>query len=303
MKNQLPKILVILGSTAIGKSDVAVELALKLNGEIISADSRQVYKGLDIGTGKITASEMKGVPHHCLDIADPHDRFTAMDWKAAAEVAIDDILKRGKLPIVCGGTGFYITTLVDNLGFPEVEADTGEQKALEEKPVEELFEMLKKLDPQRALTIDLKNKRRLSRSIIIAKKLGSVPPVTKPLEPKYDAVMVGLTMSNTQLKNRIFDRLVKRLQNGMVDEARKLVAPAPEGLALPYERLDELGLEYRYLALYLQNKFTMEHLIDELSTKIWQYAKRQITWFKKDKRIVWLEQPVKLDEIVKLVQG
>ncbi|MFA6432315.1 MAG: tRNA (adenosine(37)-N6)-dimethylallyltransferase MiaA [Candidatus Paceibacterota bacterium] len=302
MKNQLPRILVILGPTAIGKSDIAVELALKLGGEVISADSRQVYKGLDIGTGKITLAEMRGVPHHCLDIADPQDRFTAMDWKRAAEQAIDDILKRGKLPIVCGGTGFYISTLVDNLGFPEVEADTEEQKALEEKPVEELFEMLKKLDPKRALTIDLKNKRRLSRAIIIANKLGYVPPIEKPAEPKYEAIQIGLTMSNTQLKNRIFDRLVKRLEHGMPDEARKLMAAPPEGSGLTSERMDELGLEYRYLAQYLDNKFTLEHLIDELSTKIWQYAKRQMTWFKKDKRITWVYQPVDLKALIKLCQ-
>ena len=161
MNKTKTKILVVLGPTSSGKSDMAVELALKFGGEVVSADSRQVYRGLNIGTGKITAAEMKGVPHHCLDIADPKERFTAMDWKRAAEAAIADIVSRGKLPIICGGTGFYISSLVDDLGFPDVEADTEEQKKLEERSAEELFEELKRLDPVRAATIDLKNKRRL----------------------------------------------------------------------------------------------------------------------------------------------
>lgn len=291
---QLPRILVILGPTATGKSDIAVQLALKLNGEVVSADSRQVYKGLDIGTGKVTTAEMQGVPHHCLDIADPKERFTTMDWKLSAEKAIDDILSRGKLPIVCGGTGFYIATLVDNLGFPDVKADTEEQKELELRSPEELFEMLKKLDPARAKTIDLKNKRRLSRAIIIAKKLGSVPEVVKPLEPKYDSVMIGITSpSNAALKKRIIDRLMARLQAGMVEEATKL-----HNDGLSYERMDELGLEYRYLAQFLQHKITQQELLDTLVTKIWQYARRQKTWFKKDTRIHFMEQPVNLDKII-----
>jgi len=160
------KILVILGPTAVGKSDLAVELAAKFNGEIISADSRQVYLGLNIGTGKITKKEMHGIPHHLLDIADPHERFTAQEWKVAAQKAIADIYARGKLPIICGGTGFYISSLIDDLGFPDVPADTDEQKELEARSVEELFDELKKLDPVRASTIDMKNKRRLSRAII-----------------------------------------------------------------------------------------------------------------------------------------
>ncbi len=282
------KLLVVLGPTASGKSSLAVELALLHNGEVVSADSRQVYKGLDIGTGKITAEEMKGVPHHCLDIADPHERFTAMDWKKAAQEAIAGIVSRGKLPIVCGGTGFYISALVDDLGFPEVEADTEEQKALEAKPVEELFEELKKLDPARAATIDLKNKRRLSRSIIIAKKLGNVP-VLEQKQSAYDPIMVGISLSSTELKKRIKTRLLERFEAGMIDEAKRMHAAPPEGLGLSYERMDELGLEYRYIAQYLQNKMSFEVLVDTLYIKIGQYAKRQKTWFKKDTRIKWIE--------------
>ena len=295
------KIVVIVGPTASGKSDLAVETALRYYGEVISADSRQVYRGLDLGTGKITAAEMQGVPHHCLDIADPQERFTAMDWKNAAVKAIEDIRSRGKLPIICGGTGFYISALVDDLGFPEVEADTEEQKALEAKTVEELFEELKKLDPARAATIDLKNKRRLSRSILIARELGNVPVLEKK-ESAYAPIMIGVTMSSTELKKRIRARILARFEAGMIDEAKKVHADKPAGLGLSYERMDELGLEYRFLAQYLQNKMSFEVLIETLGIKIGQYAKRQKTWFKKDTRITWLEQPIRpemVDELIK----
>lgn len=291
-RNMKPKILVIVGPTASGKSDLAVELALKYNGEVISADSRQVYRGLDLGTGKIREEEMKGVPHHLLDVADPSDRFTAMDWKVKAEKAVEDILSRGKLPIICGGTGFYIQALVDDLGFPEVPAETEEQKLLEEKSPEELFELLRKLDPERAKTIDMKNKRRLSRAIVIARKLGSVPTIEKPHEPKYDALEIGITLSNTQLKDRIMKRLLSRLDMGMIDEVRSL-----HENGLSYERMDELGLEYRYISEHLRGTLSREVMLETLYTKIGQYAKRQKTWFKRDQRIKWFDQPVDMVKI------
>jgi len=277
-----PKLIVIVGPTASGKSDLAVELALAHNGEVISADSRQVYTGLDIGTGKITQVEMKGVPHHCLDIADPKDRFTAMHWKRAAETAITDIVARGKTPIICGGTGFYISSLIDDLGFPEVEADTKEQHALEQKTAEELFEELKRLDPARAATIDLKNKRRLSRAILIARKLGSVPGIATPTEPKYDVLMIGIKPADAELRSRIIARLKSRMDTGMIEEVRRLM---DNGLS--FERMDELGLEYRYIAQHLMSQISYADMMELLATRIWQYSKRQMTWFKRDKRIHW----------------
>ncbi len=287
-EKQKTRILVIVGPTASGKSDLAVQMAKKYNGEIISADSRQVYKGLDIGTGKITAAEMQGIPHHLLDVADPHSRFTAMDWKKLAEAAIADIVSRGKLPIICGGTGFYISALIDDLGFPDVEADTEEQKELEARTAEDLFEELKRLDPKRAATIDLKNKRRLARAILIARELGSVPEVRKPAEPKYDVIMIGIKIPGSELRERIRARLAKRLHDGMLKEAERLHAPAPTGIGLSYERMEELGLEYRYMAEYLQMKMTLDDMTRALNAKIWQYSKRQMTWWKKDARIKWV---------------
>lgn len=284
---QKPKLLVIVGPTASGKSDLAVRLAQKYNGEVISADSRQVYIGLDIGTGKITTQEMQGIPHHLLDIANPHERFTAINWKIQAENAITDIISRGKLPIICGGTGFYISTLIDDLGFPDVKADTDEQKELESKTVDELFLELKKVDPARSSNIDPRNKRRLARAIIIARKLGAVPPIAKSTEPKYDVLMIGLNWSNDELNDRIKKRLIDRIDTGMIKEAK--ILHSPENSNLSFERMEELGLEYRYLSYFLKEQLTRDEFIEKLSIKIRQYAKKQMTWFKKDDRIHWFK--------------
>ena len=189
MENKLkPKILVILGPTATGKSGMAVRLAKKFNGEIISADSRQVYKGLDIGSGKITEKEMLGVAHHLLDIANPKRKFSVTDFKEKAEKTIEDILKRSRLPIICGGTGFYIQALVDNLILPEVAPNLSLRKKLEKKTPAELFEILKKLDPKRADSIERQNPRRLIRAIEIA----VAKPMSAPIQ--HDRVVLAQTL-------------------------------------------------------------------------------------------------------------
>ena len=323
MKSKHIKLLVILGPTAVGKSDLAVDLALWITknkitnytgAEIISADSRQVYRGLNIGTGKITEKEMKGVPHHLIDIANPDERFTALDWKQQAQKAITEITARGHLPIICGGTGFYITSLIDDLGFPEVPADTEEQKKLEARSAEELFDELKKLDPERAKTIDMKNKRRLSRAIMIARALGSVPKLTSTRniaghsnnENHYDVLQIGLDLPDIDLRSRIKSRLIKRLETpnkegiNMIQEAERLHAPIPTGNNLSFERMEELGLEYRYLAQFLQMKINKDELIKILIPKIWQYSRRQKTWWKKDNRIKWFD-PTDVEAIEKEV--
>src|SRR3989338_8024568 len=169
------KIIVILGPTASGKSALGVKLAKKINGEIISADSRQVYKGLDIGSGKITKKEMRGVPHHCIDIVSPKKIFTVVDFKKCADKAIEKNFAKNKTPIIVGGTGLYIQAIVDNIVLPEVKPNWKLRKELEKKTTEEMFKMLKKLDPERAKNIDAKNPRRLIRAIEIAKSLGKMP--------------------------------------------------------------------------------------------------------------------------------
>lgn len=290
------KLLIVLGPTASGKSDLAVKLAEKFDGEIISADSRQVYRGLDIGTGKITKEEMCGIEHYCLDIADPRDSLTVVDWLKSAESAIDTITKKNKLPIVCGGTGFYISTLLEGDRFPKVSNDTKERDILEQKTAEELFSELKKLDPARALTIDPNNKRRLSRAILIARELGAVPPIDTEIGSRYDSLKIGIEIPDDVLRERIKTRIIKRIEIGMIEEAEQLHTKG-----LPFERMDELGLEYRYLAQYIQGKTNKEELIDILSTKIWQYARRQKTWWRKDDEIKWININSDMDELNKII--
>ncbi|MSU45221.1 MAG: tRNA (adenosine(37)-N6)-dimethylallyltransferase MiaA [Candidatus Zambryskibacteria bacterium] len=277
-----PKILVILGPTASGKSALAVKLARKYNGEVISADSRQVYKGLNIGTGKITKKEMLGIPHHLLDIVSPKETFNVVDWKKLTDKAINDILNRGKLPIICGGTGFYIQSIVDGIVLPEVAPNKELRKKLETKNLEELVTILKKMDPERIKNIDTKNKVRLVRAIEIAKTLGSVPNLKK-VKPPYDVIQIGLMADDEDLKKKIKNRLVSRIKKGMIMEALNLHA-----VGLSYKRMRELGLEYKFLADFLEKKITKSDFMKNLETEIWRYSKRQMTWFKRDKSIKWL---------------
>lgn len=291
LKNK-PKIIVVLGQTATGKSDFAVQLAKKEGGEIISADSRQVYKGMDLGTGKITRKEMLGVPHYLLDVASPKKVFSVSDFKKLADKKIGDIFARGKTPIICGGTGFYIDAVVDGVMLPEVAPNIKLRKILEKKSAEKLLEILKELDPGRAKNIDVKNKVRLIRAIEIAKALGKVPKVKS--QTKYEVLKIGLTLPDETLKDKIKTRLLARIKKGMLREIKKL----HEG-GVSWKRMEMLGLEYRYGALYLQGKLTKQEMIEKLNTEIWHYAKRQKTWFKRDKNIVWIDPRKNNDAILK----
>jgi tRNA dimethylallyltransferase len=284
----MQKLIVVLGPTATGKSDLAVQIAKDFGGEIISADSRQVYKGLDVGSGKITKKEMRGVPHHLLDVASPKRVFTVAQFKTKTEGAIKNISTSkvashlgggNKTPIICGGTGFYIDAVVNDLQFPEVLANSKLRKELEKKSLNELGEVLKKLDKDRFENIDQKNKVRLIRAIEIAKELGKVPKSKK--NSKYGVLFIGLDPSDKVLKDRIYKRIIKRLK-GMKAETRRL---RREGLSI--RRMKQLGLEYRYLAMLLEKEITEEEFIETLNTKIWQFAKRQRTWFKRNKDIKW----------------
>jgi len=275
-----PKLLIVLGQTATGKSDLAVELAMQFKGEVISADSRQVYIGLDIGTGKIIQEEMKGVPHHLLDVIPPEQTFTAAEWKKSAEEKIAKIVARGNLPIICGGTGFYIEQIVKDIDLPDVPPDPALRAELFPKPAPELFEMLQKLDPDRAEHIDPQNPVRLVRAIEIAIALGTVPPVQP--NDSYDVLQIGLTLPDEELRARIHRRLVARMDTGMIQEAERLHA---EGLS--WERMRQLGLEYRFLADLLEEKLTRAEFTEKLEIAIWHYARRQKQWFRRDPSIRW----------------
>ncbi len=305
-KRGKPKILVILGPTATGKSDVAVQLAKTFNGEIISADSRQVYKGMDLGSGKVSRDSFppksyqlkaksyfySGVPHHLLDIVKPQTYFSVAKYKELTEKVIEEIIKKNKTPIICGGTGFYIDSIVKNITFPEVLPNQKLRKQLEKKSVKKLFDILKKLDPKRAKNIDKNNPARLIRAIEIAKELGFVPDI-KELPQKYDFIFIGLDLPDQVLKERINIRLIKRIKAGMIKEIKNL-----HKNGVSWKRLESFGLEYRQTALFLQNKIIEEKMKENLNREIWNFVKRQRTWFKTNKKIIWIN-PLKKSDIIK----
>jgi tRNA dimethylallyltransferase len=287
------KLIVIVGPTASGKSDLAVTLAQQFNGEVISADSRQVYKGFDLGSGKITKKEMKGIPHHLLDVANPTRTFSAARYAKLGRLAIRATLNRKKVPIICGGTGFYIRALVDGLVLPEVPPNQTLRAILNKKTSRELFLILKKKDPIRAKSIDAKNPHRLIRAIEIVEALGSVPPLT--LQPlPYPTLFIGITRSRKSLCTRIHARLVARLKKGMIKEVVRL-----HNNGVSWKRLESFGLEYRYIALFLQKKIDRSTMEYEIVQKSMDYAKRQMTWFNKDKRIHWITSPQKAHTFAK----
>lgn len=280
--NNMKKVYVVAGPTATGKSDYAVELALKVVGEVISADSRQIYRGMDLGTGKITHEEMRGIPHHLLDIRDPNEDFSVEEFQKLAFEKIEEILARGKTPIICGGTGFFIQSVVDNVIFPDARANPKLRAELEIKSLEELQEILKTIPIEDGAKVDTENKRRVIRAIELGQALGKIPAL-KYGEQKYDFEMIGLDKPDEILKDRIAKRLETRMEAGMVEEVKRL---HDEGVS--WERLENFGLEYRYIAEFLQNKISESEMIEILKLRIRQYAKRQRTWFRKDKRIKWV---------------
>lgn len=283
-------LIVVLGPTSSGKSDLAVLLAEKFNGEVVSADSRQIYKGLDIGSGKITKTEMRDIPHHLLDVANPKKRFSIAEYQKLATDKISEIFQRGKNPILCGGTGFYIQSIVDGIIIPEVSPNESLRKELSSKSTEELFSILQNLAPQRASEIDAKNPVRLLRAIEIAKATGEIQPLQKNTPP-YHVIQIGLTVDKEDLKKNISERFEKRIRIGMIEEATQL-----HKNGLTWKRMRELGLEYRTLADFLTNKITKEEMRETIIKESLDYVKRQMTWFKRDERISWFT-PTQKDEI------
>lgn len=283
MKNQKQKIIVILGPTASGKSNLGIFLAKKFHGEIISADSRQVYRGMDIGTGKVTKKEQKMAPHYLLDVANPKKIFTVSDFKDLGEKAIKEILNKKKVPFLVGGTGFYIDALVENISLPEIPPNKKLRKGLEKRTAKSLYQKLQKLDPQRASHIDAKNKRRLIRALEIIAATGKKISPLKNSSP-YKTLYIGITWPQEILEKRIKTRLDKRLKMGLVKEVKNLLKSG-----VSKKRLYDLGLEYRWISQYLDGKFTYPEMKTGLQRDIVRYSKRQMTWFKRNKKIHWLK--------------
>lgn len=276
------KILVICGPTATGKSSLAVKLAKKFNGEIISADSRQIYKGLDIGSGKITEEEKQEIKHYLLDVANPKKRFSSAQYAILANKAIEEITNKNKLPILCGGTGFYIQAVIDNLVIPKVEPDWILRKKMEKLDLYFLQKSLQRNDLKRWERMnesDRKNPRRLIRALEIIEKTGKPTPLVKSGKQTFDVLTIGIFAPLEILKERIEKRLLMRLDKGMVEEVENLLKSG-----MTFSRLDELGLEYRWLGRYKQGKITYREMVDNLFKDIYAFSRRQMTWFRKTLR-------------------
>jgi tRNA dimethylallyltransferase len=276
-------IVVITGPTATGKSALAVKLAKKRNGEVISADSRQVYKGLDIGTGKVTKREMLGVRHHLLDVCSPKKVFTAHDFARLGRAAIADIHARGKLPIICGGTGFYIDALLGRVSLADVQRNESLRSRLEKKSAAQLYALLKKRDPKRAAQMDTPSERNNRVRLIRALEIASARPSTNFRgrvgvvdTVEYEVEWVYVDRPDPILRKRIHDRLVERMKAGMVAEARRM-----HEKGLSWKRMEALGLEYRYLSRYLRGQMNKAEMLRQLEAEIWHYAKRQRTWWRR----------------------
>ena len=297
MKNN-NKIIVILGPTASGKTKLAVDLAVKFNGEIVSADSRQVYRGMDIGTGK-DLSEYT-VPYHLIDVANPKQRFDLAQYQRQAFKAIDDILGRGKLPILAGGSGLYLQAVVDNYKLSDVKKNLVLRKQLEKLSAKALFNKIKKLEPKIAAKInnsDKNNQRRLIRYFEILSQDGNLK--NRRGKKKYETLIIGIKFSKDILKQRIFKRLLERFkEQNMIGEIESL---RREGLS--WKKLEEFGLEYKFIALYLQGKLEYGELIEKLNLAIFQFSKRQLTWFKRwekqGAKINWVKNGKSVERLVK----
>lgn len=316
-----PKLLVILGPTSSGKTSLAVKLAMKFNGEIVSADSRQVYRGMDIGTGKdleeftvipegarnerliesrykCISREMLSlrsaplqhdiikIPHHLIDVVSPKKRFNLADYQRLAFKAIDDILARGKLPILVGGSGLYLQAVVDNYLLSGAKPNSGLRKESEKMTSERLFSMLKRQAPNFAKRLnqsDKNNKRRLIRYLEIVRQ-GSMEIKTD--NKKYQALIIGINLPPKELKERIKNRLIDRLENqDLIGEVRRL---HQQGLS--WKKLESFGLEYKFVSLYLQKKLDYEEMVEKLNRAINQFARRQKSWFRR-----WEKQGTKIN--------
>ena len=275
-----PKLVVIEGTNASGKSGLGVALAAHYGGEVVSADSRQVFRGLDLGSGKITPEEMQGVRHHLIDVAEPNEFFSMHDFQRLAYEAVDDVRARGRTPFLVGGTGLYVASVTDGYVMSDTEPDLEYRAYLETMNTPKLYEMLRELRPE--MEIDEKNRNRVMRQL---EKIHDGDDHSAPNAPRYDCLKLGVTWPRPVLRARIDERLARRLEQGMIEEVQGLL---DRGASVEF--LKKLGLEYRFITQYLIGEIPDgNEMVELLRTAIKQFAKRQTTWFRRDKDIQWLD--------------
>ena len=294
-----PKVIVIAGPTASGKTSTSIKIAKELNGEIISADSMQVYKEMNIGTAKPSMEERDGVMHYLMDIVSPDELYNVTMYKKMAEEAIEEILAKGKVPIIVGGTGLYISTLINGIEFSEVQEDTeyrNEMQALaESKGPNYLHDMLREVDPVAADSIDMNNIRRVIRALEIYKVTGKTKTQLDEesrKETKYDYMVYGIETPREKLYDRINLRVDKILEEGLIEEVKSLL----EKYELSKTALQGLG--YKEVKAYLEEQISYEEMVEVLKMETRRYAKRQLTWFRREDKIKWYSLDEITDKIV-----
>jgi len=301
MTNKKPKVVVVLGPTASGKTSLGIKLAREFGGEIISADSRQVYRGMDIGTGKDLVDYGRGkekIKYHLIDVVNPDNDFDLAKYQALTFKAIKKVISRGQLPIIVGGSGLYLQAVVDNYVLGDDKIDRNWREKMEKLPAVEIFSKLSVLKPDFAAKLnnsDKNNPRRLARYLEIIKQGGSIDKRSKS---PYDFLLLGLDFPSEILRQRISYRLLSRLEEGMIAEIKKL-----KEAGLSDKKLEAFGLEYRYISRYLRGELTYSEMFSQLEQAIYNFAKRQKNWFKRwqkqGRKIYWLKKTEKASAMVK----
>jgi tRNA dimethylallyltransferase len=282
------KVIAIVGPTAVGKTQLSIEAAKRFNGEIISGDSMQVYRGMDIGTAKITEEEMQGIPHHMLDIKNPDENFSVADFQSYVQQYIEEITARNKLPIIVGGSGLYIQAVLQDYNFADEKRDEHLTQKLEAEMervgIEPLFQRLEEIDPIQAAKIHPHNYRRVLRALEIYEKTGLTMTEYQEKqsnESPYDSMLIGLEMDRDVLYNRINTRIDEMISKGLVDEVRMLLEQGYEN----YQSMKAIG--YKELIPYVKGEQELEECITLLKRNSRRYAKRQFTWFKNKMDVNW----------------
>jgi tRNA dimethylallyltransferase len=291
MTKEKTKLIIILGPTASGKSGLGIELAKKFNGIIISADSRQVYNGMNLGTAKVTKKEMKGIPHFLLDVISPKSQYSAAQFKKDALKIINKHKNRHNIFVV-GGSPFYIESLINPKDTFDILPDYKLRKTLGKLSVKQLFSQLSIFDPKKARLIDRNNPRRLIRAIEIAK---ANPHIRKAEKINFDVLKIGLSLPRHKLYEKIDKRVDSRFKKGMIDEVRKL-----KKQGLTWKRLEAFGLEYRYISRYLKSELNKEEMVQQLKYAIHDFTRRQLTWFRKDKTIHWVRNKNQAEKLINI---
>ena len=291
MSNDTPKIVVITGPTGTGKTKLSVDLAKELDGEIVSADSMQLYKRMDIGTAKVKPEEMEGIPHHMIDVAEPGEAYSVARYVEEASACIDDILSRGKLPIVVGGTNLYIDSLISGRNFAENEADNALREKLgreyDEAGGEAMLERLRSFDPERAEKLHPADKRRIIRAIevymLTGKTISMHDRETKDIPPRYDAAIIALCYEDREkLYERINARVDEMVEEGLFEEVEKLL---PE---LEKQKTAMQAIGYKEPAMYLRGEITKDEATELIKQESRRYAKRQLTWLRRSENVFWI---------------